>query len=58
MVAIVRVSSGTTSFRKRSCCSLLRIFLRKNSNVDPKISTYFVPVAHLAIVRHFAELWM
>ena len=30
----------------------------KNSNADHKIDAYFVPIAHLVIVRHFPELWM
>lgn len=34
----------------------IRIFMRKNSNADHKIDAYFVPIAHLVIVRHFPEL--
>ncbi|KAB0397966.1 hypothetical protein E2I00_014680, partial [Balaenoptera physalus] len=31
-------------------------FYEKNSNADPKIDAYFVPIARLVILKHFAEM--
>ena len=57
-MVIHRVSVGTSSFTKMSRFSLPQKFYEKNSNADPKIDAYFVPIARLVILKHFAEVWM
>ncbi|KAJ8796491.1 hypothetical protein J1605_002088 [Eschrichtius robustus] len=35
---------------------LVKKFYEKNGNADPKIDAYFVPIARLVILKHFAEV--